>query len=218
MLVTTLTKRMAEELTEYYGEHGVRVRYLHSDIETIERTEIIRELREGVFDVLVGINLLREGLDIPEVSLVAILDADKEGFLRSHALADPDHRPRRAQRERHGDPVRRQARPTRSSARWTRRIAGARSSVAYNAEHGITPQTVKKRISSLRDSIWEADYVTVPKREERPEPEVPAHELPRLIDDLRREMQKAAKALDYERAAELRDRIRALEAERLGSS
>ncbi len=106
VLVTTLTKRMAENLTEYLSEHGVRVRYLHSDIETVERVEIIRDLRLGKFDVLVGINLLREGLDMPEVSLVAILDADKEGFLRSHRLADPDHRPRRPQPARQGDPVR----------------------------------------------------------------------------------------------------------------
>jgi excinuclease ABC subunit B len=114
VLVTTLTKRMAEELTEYYGEHGVRVRYLHSDIQTIERTEIIRELREGVFDVLVGINLLREGLDIPEVSLVAILDADKEGFLRSErSLIQTIGRPPAT--ERHRDPVRGQ-RPIRSNA------------------------------------------------------------------------------------------------------
>ena len=107
VLITTLTKRMAEDLTEYLHEHGVKVRYLHSDIETVERMEIIRDLRLGEFDVLVGINLLREGLDMPEVSLVAILDADKEGFLRSGQLADPDDRPRGAQRERQGDPVRR---------------------------------------------------------------------------------------------------------------
>ena len=107
VLVTTLTKRMAENLTDYLSEHGIKVRYLHSDIETVERVEIIRDLRLGKFDVLVGINLLREGLDMPEVSLVAILDADKEGFLRSDRLADPDHRPRRAQPERQGDPVRR---------------------------------------------------------------------------------------------------------------
>ena len=108
VLITTLTKRMAEDLTDYLGEHGVRVRYLHSDIGTVERTEIIRDLRLGEFDVLVGINLLREGLDMPEVSLVAILDADKEGFLRSDAIADSDDRPRGAEYERHGDPVCRQ--------------------------------------------------------------------------------------------------------------
>ena len=109
MLVTTLTKRMAEDLTEYLHEHGVRVRYMHSDIDTLERIEIIRDLRLGKFDVLVGINLLREGLDIPECGLVAILDADKEGYLRSRDLADPDHRPGRPQRRRPGDPLRRHA-------------------------------------------------------------------------------------------------------------
>jgi excinuclease ABC subunit B len=214
VLVTTLTKRMAEQLTEYYGDHGVRVRYLHSDIQTIERTEIIRELREGVFDVLVGINLLREGLDIPEVALVAILDADKEGFLR--ATRSLIQTIGRAARNVNGTVIlyadKRTDSIERTLAETDRRRARQER---YNAEHGITPQTVKKRISSLRDSIWEADYVTVPRRAERAEPEVPAHELPRLIEDLRREMQQAAKALEYERAAELRDRIRELETERL---
>jgi len=214
VLVTTLTKRMAEQLTEYYGDHGVRVRYLHSDIQTIERTEIIRELREGVFDVLVGINLLREGLDIPEVSLVAILDADKEGFLR--ATRSLIQTIGRAARNVNGTVILYADKRTDSIDRTLAETDRRRElQLRYNAEHGITPQTIKKRISRLRDSIWEADYVTVPKRAERPESEVPAHELPGLIGDLRREMQKAAKALDYERAAELRDRIRALEAERL---
>jgi excinuclease ABC subunit B len=214
VLVTTLTKRMAEQLTEYYGDHGVRVRYLHSDIQTIERTEIIRELREGVFDVLVGINLLREGLDIPEVALVAILDADKEGFLRStRSLIQTIGR---AARNVNGTVILYADKRTDSIERTLAETDRRRAvQERYNAEHGITPQTVKKQISSLRDSIWEADYVTVPKRTERAEPEVPAHELPRLIEDLRREMQRAAKALEYERAAELRDRIRVLEAERL---
>jgi len=214
VLVTTLTKRMAEQLTEYYGDHGVRVRYLHSDIQTIERTEIIRELREGAFDVLVGINLLREGLDIPEVALVAILDADKEGFLRStRSLIQTIGR---AARNVNGTVILYADKRTESIERTLAETDRRRAlQERYNAEHGITPQTVKKRISSLRDSIWEADYVTVPKRTERAEPEVPAHELPRLIEDLRREMQHAAKALEYERAAELRDRIRVLEAERL---
>jgi excinuclease ABC subunit B len=217
VLVTTLTKRMAEELTEYYGDHGVRVRYLHSDVQTIERTEIIRELREGVFDVLVGINLLREGLDIPEVALVAILDADKEGFLR--ATRSLIQTIGRAARNVNGTVILyadKQTDSIRSTLAETERRRELQ--LRYNEAHGITPQTVKKRISSLRDSIWEADYVTVPKREERPEPDVPAHELPGVIEALRREMQQAAKALEYERAAELRDRIRALEAERLATS
>ena len=125
VLVTTLTKRMAEDLTDYYQELGVRVRYLHSDIDTLERVEILRDLRAGEFDVLVGINLLREGLDLPEVSLVAILDADKEGFLRSRALADPDDRPRGAQRRRDASSCTPTTSPTRCGARSTRPTAAA---------------------------------------------------------------------------------------------
>jgi excinuclease ABC subunit B len=216
VLVTTLTKRMAEELTDYYADHGVRVRYLHSDIATIERTDIIRELREGVFDVLVGINLLREGLDIPEVSLVAILDADKEGFLRStRSLIQTIGR---AARNVKGTVILYADQETDSIRRTlaeTDRRRGLQE--RYNAEHGITPRSVVKRIASLRDSIWEADYVTVPRRKERPEPEVPLHELERVVADLRREMAEASAALEFERAAELRDRIRALEAERLAA-
>jgi excinuclease ABC subunit B len=214
VLVTTLTKRMAEQLTEYYEEHGVRVRYLHSDIKTIERSEIIRELREGGFDVLVGINLLREGLDIPEVSLVAILDADKEGFLRStRSLIQTIGR---AARNVNGSVILYADQET-ESIRETLRETNRRRAIQerYNAEHGITPRSVVKRIASLRDSIWEADYVTVPRRDERPEPEVPPHEVPVLVEALRREMLEAARELDFERAAALRDRIQALEAERL---
>jgi excinuclease ABC subunit B len=214
VLVTTLTKRMAEELTDYYADHGVKVRYLHSDIATIERTEIIRELREGVFDVLVGINLLREGLDIPEVGLVAILDADKEGFLRStRSLIQTIGR---AARNVDGTVILYADQET-DSIRATVAETERRRALQqrYNVEHGITPKSVVKRIASLRDSIWEKDYVTVPKRKERPAPEVPLHELERVLADLRREMAEAAAALEFERAGELRDRIRALEAERL---
>jgi excinuclease ABC subunit B len=213
VLVTTLTKRMAEELTSYYEELGIRVRYLHSDVKTIERMDIIRELREGAFDVLVGINLLREGLDIPEVSLVAILDADKEGFLRStRSLIQTIGR---AARNVNGSVILYADKET-DSIRETlaetdrRREAQQR----YNQEHGITPTTVVKRIHSIRDSIWERDYVTVPVAARR-EDEIPAHELPKLIDELRREMGLAAKALEFERAADLRDRIQELESERL---
>jgi len=217
VLVTTLTKRMAEELTDYYTEHAVQVRYLHSDIHTIERMEIIRELREGVFDVLVGINLLREGLDIPEVALVAILDADKEGFLRStRSLIQTIGR---AARNVNGSVILyadRETQSIRSTLAETNRRREAQ--VAFNKEHGITPKTVVKRISSLRESIWEQDYVSVPKSEERAEPEVPLHEIPIVIEALRKEMQAAAQALEYERAAALRDRIQELEAERLLSS
>jgi len=214
ILVTTLTKRMAEELTEYYGEHGVRVRYLHSDIQTIERMELIRELRQGTFDVLVGINLLREGLDIPEVALVAILDADKEGFLRSaRSLIQTIGR---AARNVNGRVILYADQET-DSLRSTLAETDRRRALqeAWNAEHGITPRSVVKRISSLRDSIWEQDYVTVPLPEERPAAEIPPHELAPLLAGLRREMAAAAKELDFERAASLRDRIRALEAERL---
>ena len=214
VLVTTLTKRMSEELTDYYAELGVRIRYLHSDIKTLERMEIIRELREGKFDVLVGINLLREGLDIPEVALVAILDADKEGFLRSaRSLIQTIGRAARNVNGRvilYADVETASIRVTVEET--TRRRARQE---AYNAEHGITPKTIQKRITSLRSSIWEADYVTVPKAGERTALDVPRHELPRLIEHLRTEMREAARALEFERAAELRDRIKALEAERI---
>jgi excinuclease ABC subunit B len=214
VLVTTLTKRMAEELTDYYAEAGVKVRYLHSDIQTIERTEIIRELREGVFDVLVGINLLREGLDIPEVSLVAILDADKEGFLRSaRSLIQTIGR---AARNVNGTVLLyadQRTQSIRATVDETERRRALQE--RWNQQHGITPRTVQKRISSLRESIWEADYVTVPTVRERAEAGIPPHELPELIAGLRREMQAAAKALDFERAAELRDRLRELEEEHL---
>ncbi len=217
VLVTTLTKRMAEELTDFYTDHGVKVRYLHSDIQTIERTEIIRELREGVFDVLVGINLLREGLDIPEVALVAILDADKEGFLRStRSLIQTIGRAARNA----GGTVILYADAQTQSIRDTIEETERRRVVqeAYNREHGITPTTVKKEISSLRDSIWEADYVTVPVLRDGEDERVPLHELASLIEGLREEMKEAAKALEFERAAGLRDRIRDLEAQRLRSA
>jgi excinuclease ABC subunit B len=217
VLVTTLTKRMAEELTEYYAEHGVRVRYLHSDVQTIERMEIIRELREGAFDVLVGINLLREGLDIPEVALVAVLDADKEGFLRStRSLIQTIGR---AARNVNGTVILYADHET-ESIRSTISETNRRREIQerYNREHRITPRSVVKKISSLRESIWEADYVTVPTRKEAAQELLPAHELPALIAGLRREMAEAAKGLEFERAAELRDRIRELEAMRLRTS
>ncbi|MCP5065802.1 MAG: excinuclease ABC subunit UvrB, partial [bacterium] len=217
VLVTTLTKRMAEELTDYYADHGVKVRYLHSDIQTIERTEIIRELREGGFDVLVGINLLREGLDIPEVSLVAILDADKEGFLRStRSLIQTIGRAARNIRGTVFLYADKQTGSIRETLAETDRRREAQ--MAYNEEHGITPRSVQKSIVSLRDSIWEGDYVTVPKSDERDEPEIPIHELPSVLEALREEMKKAADALEYEQAAALRDRIQELSAERLKSS
>ncbi len=214
VLVTTLTKRMAEELTDYYAELGVRIRYLHSDIKTIERMEIIRELREGKFDVLVGINLLREGLDIPEVALVAILDADKEGFLRSaRSLIQTIGRAARNAKGRVLLYADQQTDSIKATLEETSRRRERQE--AYNEEHGITPRTVEKRITSLQDSIWEADYVTVPVAAEKAEPSLPRHELPALIEQLRKQMREAARELEFERAAELRDRIKALEAERI---
>ena len=214
VLVTTLTKRMAEELTDYYSELGVRVRYLHSDVKTIERMDIIRDLREGKFDVLVGINLLREGLDIPEVSLVAILDADKEGFLRStRSLIQTIGRAARNVKGSvilYADEKTNSIRQTVSETDRRREIQAR-----YNAEHGITPTTIVKKISSLRDTIWEQDYVTVPTRREQAGDDIPSHEIPELLESLRREMRQAARDLEFEHAAELRDRIRELESELL---
>ncbi|MCH8083550.1 MAG: excinuclease ABC subunit UvrB, partial [Myxococcales bacterium] len=210
VLVTTLTKRMAEELTEYYEELGLRVRYLHSDIVTFERMEIIRELREGVFDVLVGINLLREGLDIPEVSLVAILDADKEGFLRStRSLIQTIGR---AARNVNGRVILFADKET-NSIRETLAETNRRREhqERFNVENGITPTTIVKRIANMRDSIWERDHVEAPDEQSR----IPIHEIPELIAGLKREMRDAAKSLEFERAAEFRDRIEELESNRL---
>ncbi len=210
VLVTTLTKRMAEELTEYYGELGMQVRYLHSDIATFERMEIIRELREGVFDVLIGINLLREGLDIPEVSLVAVLDADKEGFLRStRSLIQTIGR---ASRNAKGRVILFADKET-NSIRETLQETDRRREHQHrhNVEHGITPTTIIKRVADMRDSIWRTDPVAKPKSG----PRIPIHELPEIIKDLQHEMRQAAKQLEFERAAELRDQIQELESERL---
>jgi excinuclease ABC subunit B len=206
-LVTTLTKRMSEELTSYYQELGLRVRYLHSEIATIERTEILRELRQGVFDVLVGINLLREGLDLPEVSLVAILDADKEGFLRStRSLIQTIGR---AARNVRGKVILYADRETNSLREAVRETIRRRTlQEAYNREHGITPKTVESQISSLRDSLYEADYVTPPLAADA---ELPLDEIPKRVKALRREMQAAVEELDFERAAKLRDQIIELE-------
>ena len=207
VLVTTLTKRMAEELTDYYEELGIRVRYLHSEIATIERTEILRDLRQGKFDVLVGINLLREGLDLPEVSLVGILDADKEGFLRSaRSLIQTIGR---AARNVAGKVILYADRETdaiREAVGETRRRRSLQE--VYNREHGITPETVKSEISSLRESLYEADYVTVPLVAEA---DLRIEDIPAEVERLREEMRSAAQRLDFEAAAEIRDRIRELE-------
>ncbi len=211
VLVTTLTKRMAEELTNYYRELGVRIKYLHSDIVTIERMQIIRDLRLGEFDVLVGINLLREGLDLPEVSLVAILDADKEGFLRSQrSLIQTCGRAARNINGRvlmYGDIVTRsmQACIDETGRRRTRQLD-------YNEEHGITPETVKKGLRSILESIEEKDYVTQPAVIAEAGVEyIAPKDIPKRVKKLRKEMLAAAKELNFEKAAELRDQVKRLE-------
>ncbi|OGR28354.1 MAG: hypothetical protein A2X83_01470 [Desulfuromonadales bacterium GWD2_54_10] len=204
---------MAEELTNYYRELGVRVRYLHSDIVTIERMQILRDLRLGEFDVLVGINLLREGLDLPEVSLVAILDADKEGFLRSaRSLIQTCGRAARNINGRvlmYGDNV------TRSMQACIDETQRRRAKqLVYNQEHGITPETVKKGMRTILGSIEEQDYYTPPGSvgETPEEYGVALKDIPKLVKKLRKEMLAAAKELDFERAAEFRDKVKKLEA------
>jgi len=209
VLVTTLTKRMAENLTDYYSGLGIRVRYLHSDIHTLERVSIIRDLRLGEFDVLVGVNLLREGLDIPEVSLVAILDADKEGFLRSErSLIQTSGR---AARNVGGKVIMYADKITKSiqaclTETKRRRIIQAK----YNEENNITPETIKKSISNVLGSIYEADYVTIPVDDKGRAPSVKEEDLPALIKKLTTEMKQAAKNLEFEKAAGLRDEIKEL--------
>ena len=215
VLVTTLTKRMAEDLTQYYQELGVRVRYLHSDVDTLERVEILRDLRRGVFDVLVGINLLREGLDLPEVSLVAILDADKEGFLRSAgALIQTSGR---AARNINGRVVMYADAMTRSMTvalgEMDRRRSRQRD---YNEEHGITPASIVKEIDDVLSSIYERDYVTVPVVKEDTEEFSSRAELHERIAALEREMRDAAANLEFERAASMRDRVKKLREHHLG--
>ncbi|MEK7773495.1 MAG: helicase-related protein, partial [Deltaproteobacteria bacterium] len=210
VLVTTLTKRTAEDLATYYSELGVKVKYLHSDIETLERVEIIRDLRLGRFDVLVGINLLREGLDIPEVSLVAIFDADKEGFLRSaRSLIQTCGRAARNVAGRvilYADRV---TESMRAAMGETERRRGIQAE--YNKANNITPETIKSRIKDILGSIYEGDYYTVPTAGEKTGEYIPPHEIPALLKSLRKEMDRAAKKLDFEKAAELRDRIKELE-------
>jgi excinuclease ABC subunit B len=213
VLVTTLTKRMAEDLTEYYQDLNVKVRYLHSDIETIERVEIIRQLRSGQFDVLVGINLLREGLDLPEVSLVAILDADKEGFLRSdRSLIQTIGR---AARNVNGMVILYADSTTDSMKRAIDETERRRhKQAAFNKKHGITPQSIVKALGSPLVKIYDADYVEIPLAAEK-SAKYGAAELPRQIRKLQKEMKQAAERLEFEKAAELRDRLRELQQQEL---
>jgi len=212
-LVTTLTKRMAEDLTNYYLELGVRVRYLHSDIETLERIQIISDFRRGVFDVLVGVNLLREGLDLPEVSLVAVLDADKEGFLRSETSLIQTAG--RAARNLNGIAVFYADRITESIRRAMSETERRRAlQKAYNEEHGIVPETIVKSLDSPLLAMSNLDYFEPQGLDTRRKPK-DASSLDREISDLEREMKTAAKELEFERAAQLRDRIRELRAMKL---
>jgi excinuclease ABC subunit B len=226
-LVTVLTKRMAEDLTEYMHEQGVRVRYMHSDIDTVERIEIIRDLRLGTFDVLVGINLLREGLDIPECGLVAILDADKEGFLRSEtSLVQTIGR---AARNVDGKVILYADRVTGSMERAMAETSRRREKqAAYNLAHGITPQSIKSHIKDILDSVYEKDSLTIDPRDPMAwkrgaggdkrgrgvrEDSAPfiGHNLKSHIAELEKEMREAAADLEFETAARLRDEIKRLQ-------
>jgi len=208
VLVTTLTKRMSEDLAEYYSEVGVKCQYLHSEVATLDRVKVLRDLRRGDIDVLIGVNLLREGLDLPEVSLVAILDADKEGFLRSGGSLIQTMG--RAARNLHGkavlyaDVMTESMRTAIEETNRRRRIQ-----VQYNQENNVTPQSIIKPIDMSLVAIAEADYVTVPLEEEE-EGEVPPEQLERYIGELEQKMREAAKKFEFEQAAQIRDRIKTL--------
>ena len=215
VLVTTLTKRMAEDLAEYFGEVGVHCRYLHSEIETLERVRILRDLRRGEFDVLIGINLLREGLDLPEVSLVTILDADKEGYLRSATSLIQTMG--RCARHIEGKAILYADRMTDSMrqaiAETNRRRA---KQEAYNYEHNITPQSIVKSVDMQLARIIDADYVTIPTEDSAIGEIMSEEQLVKVIQQLEAQMREAAKAFEFERAAALRDKIRALKQRDLG--
>src|SRR5690606_9197747 len=216
VLITTLTKRMAEDLTDYLQEHGVRVRYLHSDIDTVERTEIIRDLRLGEFDVLVGINLLREGLDMPEVSLVAVFDADKEGFLRSEGSLIQTIG--RAARNVHGKAILYADRITGSMQRAIEETNRRRAKqIAFNEAHGIEPQSIKKAVQDIMEGAR-----GVPRRRQRIREEEsrrpimsPADVLAK-VQQLEKQMYRHARDLEFEEAARLRDEIQELRKAGLG--
>lgn len=209
VLVTTLTKRMAEDLSQFYQELGVRVRYLHSEVETLERMQILRDLRLGTFDVLVGINLLREGLDLPEVSLVAILDADKEGFLRSSgSLIQTAGRAARNVNGRvvmYADVVTDSMRTALDEMQRRRGLQAA-----FNQEHGLTPKSIVKEIDDVLSGVYDRDYVTVPVVREPQKTFASQGELDAHLRSLETEMRDAAANLEFERAAALRDKIHSL--------
>ncbi|MDK2125070.1 excinuclease ABC subunit UvrB [Parachitinimonas caeni] len=220
VLVTTLTKRMAEQLSEYFADHGVKVRYLHSDIDTVERVEIIRDLRLGQFDVLIGINLLREGLDIPEVSLVAILDADKEGFLRSErSLIQTIGR---AARNLNGTAILYADTVTRSMKAAIDETERRRAKqVAFNTAHGITPRGVVKRIKDIIDGVYneeEAQAARLEQKRQRQLEELDEKQLAKEIKRIEKEMLEAARNLEFEKAAVMRDQLKALREKVFGAS
>ncbi len=209
VLCTTLTKRMAEDLTEYYAELGVRVRYLHSDIDTLERIEILRDLRLGEYDVLVGINLLREGLDLPEVSLVGIIDADKEGFLRAErSLIQTIGRAARNVRGKVLMYADRETDSMRKAISITR--ARREAQEAYNKLHGITPKTIQKAIADLAGTAQD-DFVDLSRPLKKKESDIPLEELPQILSAMRKEMHDLSEALEFEKAAAVRDKIKELE-------
>jgi excinuclease ABC subunit B len=211
VLVTTLTKRMAEDLAEYYSEVGVRCRYLHSEVSTLDRIKILRDLRRGEFDVLIGINLLREGLDLPEVSLVAILDADKEGFLRSSGSLIQTMG--RAARHVEGRAILYADVMTDSMRKaideTTRR---RRTQQEYNERNGITPQSIIKPIDMSLVAIAEADYVTVPLESDDEIDSMTPEQRDRLLGELEERMREAARKFEFEKAAQIRDKLKALRA------
>jgi excinuclease ABC subunit B len=222
VLITTLTKRMAEQLTDYLSDNGVKVRYLHSDVDTVERVEILRDLRLGAFDVLVGINLLREGLDIPEVSLVAILDADKEGFLRSErSLIQTIGR---AARNLHGRAILYADRMTESMKKAIGETERRRTKqVAHNLAMGITPRSIVKQVRDLIDGVYsekagkEAERLELAAVQRAKVEEMSEKDISKAIKQLEKQMMEHAKNLDFEKAAQVRDQLQMLKAQAFGA-